>query len=416
MSNYIDPETCLEVKYGLPAKVQFCKKCVLSNQRPQPTGEFRFTSKSAKLTTGFDEEGVCLACRYAEMKDRVIDWQVREKELIALCDRFRSNDGSYDCIVPGSGGKDSAFTSHVLKHKYGMHPLTVTWAPHVYTEIGWKNFQKWIHSGFDNILVTPNGRVHQLLTKLAFENLLHPFQPFVFGQRFAGLRMAQKFNIPLVFHGESPFEYGSSTLGEAEARGFEKSYFCGEGDLSRIFIGGVSVRDIIRDHGATLNDLQLYLPFTHEELAKFPLEYHFLGYYLKWDPQEVYYYAVEHTGFEANPERTEGTYSKYASLDDRIDGFHYFTSFVKFGLGRATMDAAQEIRNHKITREEGVALVHRYDGEFPARYFSEVLDYMGITEARFWQLIDAARSPHLWKQEGGEWKLRHAVSMDSHTS
>ncbi len=410
MSNKNDIEDGLEVKYGLPAKVEYCKKCVLSNQRPQPTGEFRFTPDSVKLTTGFDEEGVCFACRYAEMKDSVIDWDAREKELISLCDRYRSNDGSYDCIVPGSGGKDSAFTSHILKHKYGMHPLTVTWAPHAYTDIGWKNFQRWIHSGFDNILITPNGHVHKLLTRLAFENLLHPFQPFVFGQRFAGLRMAQKFNIPLVFHGESPFEYGSSTLKEAEASGFEKSFFCSDGDMSKTFIGGKSVTDIIRDEDVTLNDLQLYLPFTNDELEKFPLEYKFLGYYLKWDPQEVYYYAVEHTGFEANPERTEGTYSKYASLDDRIDGFHYFTSFIKFGLGRATMDAAQEIRNHKITREEAIALIGRYDGEFPNRYFIEVLEYMGITETRFWQLINDARSPHLWKQEDGEWKLRHSIT------
>ena len=133
------------------------------------------------------------------------------------------------------------------------------------------------------------------------------------------------------------------------------------------------------------------------------------GITLSGDPQEVYYYAVEHTGFEANPERTEGTYSKYASLDDRIDGFHYYTSFIKFGLGRATMDAAQEIRNGKITRDEGIALIRRYDGEFPERYFQEVLDYMGITEERFWQLINAARSPHLWTKQGDEWKLRHSI-------
>jgi N-acetyl sugar amidotransferase len=413
LSNNKDINAAQEVKYGLPADVHFCKKCVLSNQRPQPTGEFRFTAKTNKLTTGFDEEGVCLACRYAEMKDNVIDWEKREKELIALCDKYRSSDGSYDCVVPGSGGKDSAFTSHILKHKYGMHPLTVTWAPHTYTDIGWKNFQKWIHSGFDNILITPNGHIHRLLTKLAFENLLHPFQPFVFGQRFAGLRMAQKFNIPLVFHGESPFEYGSSTLGEVEASGFEKSYFVGDDDLSKTFIGGVSVPELISEHNVSLNDLQLYLPFTNDELAQFPLEYKFLGYYIKWDPQEVYYYAVEHTGFEANPERTEGTYSKYASLDDRIDGFHYFTSYIKFGLGRATMDAAQEIRNHKITREEGIALIHRYDGEFPEKYFQEVLEYMDISEEYFWELINAARSPHLWEKEGNDWKLRHSITNES---
>jgi hypothetical protein len=69
---------------------------------------------------------------------------------------FRSQSG-YDCLLPGSGGKDSFYASHILKTRFGMHPLTVTWAPHVYTEWGWKNFQSWLHAGFDNYLMTPNG-------------------------------------------------------------------------------------------------------------------------------------------------------------------------------------------------------------------------------------------------------------------
>ena len=86
----------------------------------------------------------------------------------------------YDVIVPGSGGKDSAYTAHILKYKYGMNPLTVTWAPHMYTEIGFKNFENWMHvGGLDNILYTPNGVLHRELTRNAFLNLLHPFQPFI---------------------------------------------------------------------------------------------------------------------------------------------------------------------------------------------------------------------------------------------
>ena len=112
-----------------------------------------------------------------------MDWAERERELLDLLDRHRRTDGRYDVLVPGSGGKDSIYAAHLLSYKYGMHPLTVTWAPHIYTEVGWRNFQSWIHSGFDNYLCTPNGRVHRTLTRLAFENLLHPFQPFIFGQK-----------------------------------------------------------------------------------------------------------------------------------------------------------------------------------------------------------------------------------------
>ena len=84
------------------------------------------------------------ACEYQNLKAKEIDWE-KEKELEILCDKYRGNGTEYDCIIPGSGGKDSAFTSHILKYKYGLNPLTVTWAPHKYTEIGWKNFESWTH-------------------------------------------------------------------------------------------------------------------------------------------------------------------------------------------------------------------------------------------------------------------------------
>jgi N-acetyl sugar amidotransferase len=192
-----------EAYYGLPQEVRFCRKCVISNQRPSSVIEFKNKATDRKPTIEFDEEGVCSACRFAEIKETAIDWRQREEELVDLCNRHKSRDGSYDCIVPGSGGKDSAFTAHVLKYKYGMNPLTVTWAPHLYTEIGWQNFQRWIHAGLDNYLHSPNGKLHRLLTKLAFENLVHPFQPFIIGQRLIGPRFSALYGIPLVFYGEN---------------------------------------------------------------------------------------------------------------------------------------------------------------------------------------------------------------------
>ena len=98
-----------------------------------------------------------------EFDSKVIDWTSREKELIDLCNKYRKNNGQYDCIVPGSGGKDSVYASYILKHKYKMNPLTVTWSPHLYTEIGWKNFQNWLHKGgFDNFLYTPNPKIQKI--------------------------------------------------------------------------------------------------------------------------------------------------------------------------------------------------------------------------------------------------------------
>ena len=181
-------------------------------------------------------------------------------------------------------------------------------------------------------------------------------------------------------------------------------------DLTEIYLGGVSLPELIEQWGVTLNELSTYLPAMHQELATAKIEFRNLCYFIKWIPQEAYYYAVEHTGFRARPFRTEGTYSKYNSIDDKIDDLHYYTTFIKFGIGRATYDAAQEIRNQHLTREEGVALVRQFDGEFPQRYFSEVMDYIGMNPEEFLELCDKFRSPHLWKFEGGEWSLRHKVS------
>jgi N-acetyl sugar amidotransferase len=379
-------------QYQLPTEVRYCRKCTVSNQRPRIT---------------FDENGVCSACNFSEYKRTKIDWAERERELIELCNRHRKNNGEYDVIVPCSGGKDGSFVAHQLKYKYGMNPLTVTWAPLWATEIGRRNLDAFIRSGFDNVLGTPNGIVTRKLTQLSFSHIGDPFQPFIYGQTNFPLSMAIKHNVSLIMYGENgEVEYGGDMKNahrpNREIQDHDKHYFSG------------LPPEFWVQHGISLNDLKPFMAPKYEEIVKNKTEIHFLGYYKFWDPQENYYYCREHTGFTPNTERSEGTYSKYASLDDRIDGFHYYLGFIKFGIGRTTSDAAHEIRDGKITREEGVALVKRYDGEFPQRYFQEFLDYCGITAEQFHEVIDSWRSEHLWQKTGDGWKLKHSVWHDKH--
>ena len=402
------PDAKVNAFYGLPENVIFCKNCVISNQRPSSTVEFKHTRKENKQTIGFGEDGMCDACRFNIIKERKIDWKNREDQLVATLDKYRRNDGGYDVVVPGSGGKDSAFTSHVLKYRYGMNPLTVTWAPHLYTDIGFKNFEAWTHvGGHDNLLFTPNGKLHRLLTRLAFKNLLHPFQPFIVGQRIIGPAMAARYDVELVMYGENQAEYGNNVEDNYVPTMDTKFFTCP--DHYEMLLGGETVRDIIRDYDFTINDFAPYIPPEAKYLEQKKVEVHYLGYYLRWDPQECYYYAVENTGFQANSERTPRTYSKYSSIDDKIDMFHYFTTLIKFGIGRATYDAAQEVRNDKITREEAVHLVRKYDQEFPKRYYADFLDYIGMTDAEFWKTVDQFRSPHLWDKGPNGWNLKHTV-------
>jgi N-acetyl sugar amidotransferase len=374
-------------KYNLPRTVRFCKLCTVSNQRPRIT---------------FDEKGVCSACNFAVFKREKIDWAAREKELVELCNRFRRNDGEFDVIVPCSGGKDGSFVAHQLKHKYGMNPLTVTWAPLSPTEIGRKNLDAFIRSGFDNILGTPNGSTTRKLTRLAFQELGDPFQPFIYGQTNFPLHISVKHKIPLIMYGENgEVEYGGDMKNAfrptREIADHDKHYFSG------------LPPEFWTEHGVSAADLKPFMAPPFDLIKSNGTEIHFLGYYKFWDPQENFYYCREHTGFQPNPERSEGTYSKYASLDDRIDGFHYYLAYIKFGIGRTTSDAAHEIRDNKITREEGVALVKRYDGEFPQKYYHEFLEYCGITNEEFHAVIDGWRSDHLWRKVGNGWELKHPV-------
>ena len=386
----------------LPNEVKLCKKCVMSNQRPRIV---------------FDKDGICSACNNTIYKNNVVDWEAREKELTELLDKHRRNDGHWDVVVPSSGGKDSGFVAHQLKYKYGMKPLLITWSPLKYTDIGIENFRNLCNAGFVNIKCTPNGIIHRKLARLSLEEFGDAFHVFVLGQAFFPIHMALKFGINLVFYGENgEVEYA----GHAEAvdkpytdrvrdEDWIKGYLKGT-TLDELMQYGYENKDYIDEKDLHDADLTFYKPPPRENMLSSGISRtYYYSYFHKWFPQENYYYCVEHTGFKPNPERTEGTFSKYASLDDKMDGFHYYMRYIKFGLGRCMEDAAHEIRDGHLTREEGIALMRRYEGEFPKRYFKEFLEYLDITEDHFWEVVDSWRLPHLWEKVNVEWKFKHTI-------
>ena len=95
-----------------------------------------------------------------------------------------------------------------------------------------------------------------------------------------------------------------------------------------------------------------------------------------------------------------------------MDDLHFFTLFTKFGIGRATYDVSQEIRNEHLNIEEGKKLIKKYDGEFPSRYFKEILDYLNLKKNYFFNHLDKFRSPHLWVRHKKNWKLRHTANKN----
>ena len=182
---------------SLPEKVKFCKRCVMSNQRPR---------------IEFDNEGICQPCRYYETRDIKINWEERKEKFLKMLDNFRSKDGSYDVIVPCSGGKDTSMLAHRLKYEYGMHPLCYTFAPPIYTEIGWKNLRNFIDTGFDNFLFTPGGPLYRSLCKIGLIVLGDHLEIWDRAVLSIPPRLALQNNVKLIMYGENAeVEYGGAS-------------------------------------------------------------------------------------------------------------------------------------------------------------------------------------------------------------
>ncbi len=400
----------IKTLYGLPRKVIFCKKTLISNQRPTSSIEFYHNKKSKKKTLFIDKNQISDSWKYSRRKKK-INYKKREKELLNLLEKYRSNNRHYDCIVPGSGGKDSCYATHILKYKYGMNPLTVTWPPILYTNYGKINFNNWLSkSRVDNISAKRDEETMKILTKLSIENLMHPFQTFMLGQKIFAAKMALKYKIPLVFFGENEAEHGNP-IADNNSSLRDKSYFT-QKNIDKLYLGGVKIKNLINFYKLKQKNLDIFLPPYQNEIDQQKIEVHYLGYYLKWVPQETFYYAVENCGFRPRPFRTQGTYSKYNSIDDKIDDLHYYTTYIKFGIGRATYDVSQELRNDHLNIEEGKKLIKKYDGEFPNIYFDEIIDYLNISKKKFFVILDKFRSPHLWKKTREGWMLRHNVNKE----
>tara|TARA_B100002019_G_scaffold292166_1_gene314446 strand:- start:3647 stop:4855 length:1209 start_codon:yes stop_codon:yes gene_type:complete len=381
-------------------EIEFCTNCVVSNQRPR-----------TKIING-----VCAPCIWSHEKDYKINWPEREKELKDLLDKFRKDDGSFDVVVPGSGGKDSFYVAHQLKHKYGMNPLCCTWAPFEWSHIGWKNFRNWTNSGFPNITCHQNGSLHRKLSKLALELVGDAWQPFTYGQKSWAFHIAEKFDIKLIFYGENgEVEYGGSEkykyLPKEGPDEWEYEYFKGAA-IDKIINRGLETK-VFTNNEANDPSFKFYRAPDPQKIIESGIEMHWYSYYKKWIPQENYYYAAKYGNFRNNHfGRSEGTYTKHVSLDDMLDGFHWYLSYMKFGMGRCSRDVQTDIRRNHITRREGVKLVNKFDGEFPKKYFSWFLNYLEITEEFFWEVMDYYRNiSNVWELKNGKWKLKEEAKL-----
>ena len=312
----------------------------MTNQKPHSVNETKSKTGGAKKGMTIHANGLCDACNYNEKEFRNKLGGKREVTSRKIRSIQKGN-GDYDCLVPGSGGKDSMMTAHILKYKYGMNPLTCTYSPLLYTDVGWKNMRNWIDvGGFDNVLFSANGKVAGILAREALQNLFHPIQPFKFGLKQYASKIALKFGIDLVFYGEPSFEYGSADpLGQTKPD-FDAGWYIN--DEKDLYISGMHIKDIVKKHSLKEVDISPYIPLKSTDVKGSALRIENLGWYLPWNPQEAYYYAVEHCGFISDDQRTDGTYGKYASIDDKFESLHFYCHFIKFGIGRTDSTRARK--------------------------------------------------------------------------
>ena len=365
-------------------KIFRCKSCLNLSTRPRIT---------------FDQRGICNACNWKDEKKK-INWKKREEILYKSIDKVKKNKKSdFDCIVPVSGGKDGSYVSYTLKNKYNLNVLAVTCRPAMELDIGIKNLNNFVNSGFNHIHVTPDLEVIRKVDKSGF---------VLDGQGYYGwmttifsgvLRIAQKFNIDLIFYGEDgEIEYGGSTEKKEDG-------FFGLEYMKRVYLNDTYEKIISHSN---IKDHEKYWLTFPENLSN-QVQMTHLSFFENWDPYRNYLVAKEHCGLQDLNDTNAGTFTNFAQNDQILASLHYYLMFLKFGFGRATQDAGIEIRRGALGRDQGINLVKLYDGKFPEQNLEFFLEYFNLDKLAFLEIIDSFANKEILKKTNKGWVLKEEI-------
>ena len=344
----------------------------------------------------FDDRGWCNACQWAEEKKN-LDWSNRQNELKQILDLHRSSDGSFDCVVPVSGGKDGSYVAHQLKHVYGMHPLTVTITPALALDLGNQNLKNFIASGYNHIQISPASDQMNALNKFGFIHKGFPYFGWLMAIKTGPLKIAAQLNISLIFYAEEgETEYGGSTA-------LKDKPFYDIGYIRDIYFEGG--QDLVFREAKLENEALPFFRFpSKDEIGDGELKITHWSYFENWDPYRNYLVAKEHCGLIEATDTNSGTFTNFAQNDQALYSLHAYMMYLKFGFGRATQDAGIEIRRGAMTRDQAINLVKLYDGLYPQENIDEYLNYYKMTLAEFESVIDRWTNTSLFKKQDGQWK------------
>ena len=356
----------------------------------------------------FNEKGICNACLHSKKKEK-INWNERKLEFLELVNKIKldakKNNRLYDCVVPWSGGKDSTSIAIKLKFEFGLNPLLVTFSPLIVNECGNNNRNELSKMGFDSIFLMPNQKVSKQLSKRFFLERGNPKVAWDAGVNAGPVQIALNYNIPTVFyaeHGES--EYGGLVLNKEseKKRNLREVIEHQVGDFPENWV----------TENISLKDLSPYIYPSEEELQKIDLTAYYFSYFFRWSMLDNFEYVKSKMpNFQTNPDgRTEGTFTDFDSLDDKIDNLYYYMQYVKFGFGRATRDSCRMIQNNQMTRQKAIELARKYDNEFPSKDFNEVLSFLDLNEDEFEEIVNKHRNDEIWKTGlSNKWELINSI-------
>jgi N-acetyl sugar amidotransferase len=363
----------------------------------------------------FDDDGICSGCRVHESRKK-INWEDRKEQLAELLEEYkekaRGQEAAYDCIIPVSGGKDSHFQTDLIKNEYGLDPLLVTYNHAFNTRIGMRNLRNLVEKfGCDLIRYTSNPesirRIAQYMVRKTGDFTWH----YHSGITTFPIQAAVKYEIPLIIWGEEGYrdkagmynvddmvEFTQKQRQEHEMRGFEP-------------------QDVLDDPesekwGITRTDLAPFVYPSDSAIEQVGVRGLYLDNYISWDSHLQTVDMINRFDFGTYPlgcHQSGRTFLNYSEIDDATNGVHDYMKFLKFGYGRATDHVSREIRHGRMTREEGIELVKRYDPQRP-KDFEFVLDFLDMSEQEFLESIEHLRDSRIWEQdEDGKWYRKDSV-------
>lgn len=366
--------------------MHFCKKCVMPDTRPG---------------LSFDHEGVCAACRWFEQKDAVIDWTARERELrqIVQWANDRSH-GPWACVLGVSGGKDSTWQACYLRDYLGINPLLVNYASSEGNDRGRKCLENLVRLGFSVVTYQPTPLTSLRLSRKSFfkyGNLAKYQECSLFPVPF---RVAMLYEIPLVFFGENPaLECGDKNGGE----GWDATTIKNNNTLAGALL------DPWLGDGVERKDLMPYVFPSDEEMRLWGGKGVFMGYYIKWSGFRNAIFSIQQ-GLVCNElSRYDiGDHYLHMCLDWDLIPVNAMLKWIKLGFGHTSEFIAYDIREGRLTREEGIRIVQELDGRCHPRYVEQYCRWIGISLDQFWKTVDGFYGP-MWERTTDGWRLRNPI-------